>query len=115
MGLESMAEERLQQLRGKLNRRQVKILTDYLKQADDQDDGGSITPPVPAELEASIRMRKRGAWLPWEAEAIRKIERWRTDVGRIAILWSSQTVGFRPETLSKVAFMRSSLNRNVTF
>jgi hypothetical protein len=115
MGLESMAEERLQQLRGKLNRRQVKILTDYLNQADDQDDGGPITPPVPVELEASIRIRKRGAWLPWEAEAIRKIERWRTDVGRIAILWSSQTIGFRSDAVSKVAFMRSSLNRNVTF
>jgi hypothetical protein len=113
MGLEFMAEERLRQLRGKLNRRQVKILSDYLSQADDLDCG-SITPPVPAELEASIRIRKRGAWLPWEAEAIRKIERWRVDVGEIGILWNIQTTGSSSGAFSKVTLMRSGSKRNVT-
>ncbi|MGC8604000.1 MAG: hypothetical protein ACP5VS_09955 [Desulfomonilaceae bacterium] len=84
-GLESMVEERLKILRGKLNRRQLKILTNYLSRIED-DDENLLTPPVPAELEASIRIRKKATWLPWEAEAIRKIERWRSDVGQITIL-----------------------------
>jgi hypothetical protein len=87
-GLESMVEERLKVLRGRLNRRQLKILTDYLSQIEEEDDN-LLAPPVPAELEASVRIRKRTTWLPWEAEAIRKIERWRADVGHISALWNT--------------------------
>ncbi|MCL5125356.1 MAG: hypothetical protein M1511_12835 [Deltaproteobacteria bacterium] len=87
-GLESMVEERLKALRGNLNRRQLKILTDYLSRIDDDDDA-LLTPPVPAELEASIRIRNRGTWLPWETEAIRKIEKWRADVRHITVLWNA--------------------------
>ena len=65
-GLESMVEERLKVLRGRLNRRQLKILTDYLSQIEEEQDD-LLAPPVPAELEASIRIRKRTTWLPWEA------------------------------------------------
>ena len=85
--LESMVEEKLSLLRGKLNRRQVKILTSYLSQIE-EDDEGLLNPPVPAELEASIKIRQRTGWLPWEAEAVRKIERWRADVDRISCVWS---------------------------
>ncbi|MGC8659017.1 MAG: hypothetical protein ACP5U1_08080 [Desulfomonilaceae bacterium] len=87
-GLESMVEERLKTLRGNLNRRQLKILTDYLSHIDDDDDA-ILTPPVPAELEASIRIRNRSTWLPWETEAIRKIEKWRADVRHITVLWNT--------------------------
>jgi hypothetical protein len=40
-------------------------------------------------LEASIRVKKRSTWLPWEAEAIRKIERWRGDLAFITENWTS--------------------------
>ena len=80
-----MVEERLKVLRGRLNRRQLKILTDYLSQIEEEQDD-LLAPPVPAELEASIRIRKRTTWLPWEAEAVRKIERWHADVGHIGAM-----------------------------
>jgi hypothetical protein len=67
-------------LRGKLNRRQLKILNDYMEQLQEAE---MFSAPVPAELEASIRIKKRSSWLPWEAEAIRKIERWRNDLSSI--------------------------------
>jgi hypothetical protein len=113
MGLESMAQERLRKLRGKLNRRQIKILSDYLDHVE--EDESAITPPVPAELEASIRIKSKGTWLPWEAEAIRKIERWRSDVGRIALLWNCQQFGYSDDGLNKVAVMRQCSKRNANF
>lgn len=84
--LDHLGQKRLFELRGKLNRRQMKILNDYLNDSKDPD---SLFAPVPAELEASIRIKKRSVWLPWEAEAIRKIERWRKDVFCIINHWSS--------------------------
>ncbi len=86
-GLEEMVERRLSHLRGKLNRRQVKILNILMKNLA-VNDPESTEPPVPPELEASIRVRNRSTWLPWEAEAIRKIERWREDVSYIMRNWS---------------------------
>jgi hypothetical protein len=85
--LEALVEKRLCRLRGKLNRRQMKILSHFLKEAGDRDTD-SLDPPVPAELEASIRIRKRSTWLPWEAEALRKIDRWRDDIHCIMRQWS---------------------------
>lgn len=86
-------EKRLSSLRGRLNRRQIKLINDYLAYCDDEDDYGenydqSPEPPVPVELEASIRIRKRSTWLPWEAEAIRKIDRWRADLKLINAVWT---------------------------
>ncbi len=83
---ELVIENRLCNLRGKLNRRQLGILTRFLKvyQADESE---CLVPPVPPELEASLRLRKRSTWLPWEAEAIRKIERWRADISCIIQRW----------------------------
>jgi len=83
--MECLGQTRLRDIRGKLNRRQIKILNDYLTPAEDYE---SLFPPVPAELEASIRIKKRSTWLPWEAEAIRKIERWRNDVFCIINHWN---------------------------
>lgn len=80
--LDDLLGEQLRRIRGKLNRRQMRILNEYLKGGEDHDDE-CVVPPVPAELEASIRIKKRSAWLPWEAEAIRKIERWRGDINSI--------------------------------
>jgi hypothetical protein len=38
------------------------------------------TPPIPQELEESIRGRNSAEWLPWELEAIEKVENWRTEL-----------------------------------
>jgi hypothetical protein len=77
-GLENLPVMRLSSLRGRLNRRQLKVLTDYLTFCGSPEE--PFEPPVPEELEASIRIRKRSTWLPWEAEAVRKIDLWRKDV-----------------------------------
>jgi hypothetical protein len=86
-GLEELAAKQLRVIRGKLNKRQIKILNDFLREAGSESDE-SLDPPVPEELEAAIRVRKRSTWLPWEAEAIRKIERWRSDLHAIVEHWS---------------------------
>lgn len=86
--LGTLVDKRLCRLRGKLNRRQLKILNEFMDRLQD-DDPDWFSPPVPEELEASIRIKKRSIWLPWEAEAIRKIERWRDDLAVIASHWRS--------------------------
>ncbi|MCX5872766.1 MAG: hypothetical protein NTY51_05970 [Deltaproteobacteria bacterium] len=111
-GLESVVEERLRALRGKLNRRQLKILSDYLSDIEEEEDN-LLAAPVPAELEASIRIRKRTTWLPWEAEAIRKIERWRNDVGHIAVLWNSHDSGSRTPLILSESAIKIGSNRKV--
>jgi transcriptional regulator with GAF, ATPase, and Fis domain len=35
-----------------------------------------LTPPIPQELEKSIRNRDSSDWLPWELEAIEKVDSW---------------------------------------
>lgn len=83
-GLELLAGQPLLQMRGKLNRQQKRIIKDFLNTR--QSEGPRcLIPPVPPELEASIRVRVRSSWLPWEAEAIHKIERWRGDVSGIGM------------------------------
>jgi|GEM_PF-550307 len=77
--LSSIGEVRLLALRRTLNRREAKILKDFFS-APRGEDADCSPAPVPEELEASIRIRKRSTWLPWEAEAIRKIEKWREDM-----------------------------------
>ncbi len=87
--LDDLLGEQLRRIRGKLNRRQMSILNQYLR-GEEEHDSECVAPPVPAELEASIRIKKRSAWLPWEAEAIRKIERWRGDINRIMHFWTQE-------------------------
>jgi len=84
-GLEALVDRHLCRIRGNLNRRQIGILNRYLQEAQATE---GLAPPVPVELEASIRIRKRATWLPWEAEAIRKIDIWRKDVQCIMQQWS---------------------------
>lgn len=79
-------------IRGLLNKRQLKILTQFLE-FNRTGDKEALEPPVPAELEAAIRVKKRSWWLPWEAEAIRKIERWRGDVTCVANLCRQKEFG----------------------
>ncbi len=81
--LSSIGDVRLAALHRNLNKREAKILKDFIAALHEEDPDYSPA-PVPEELEASIRIRKRSTWLPWEAEAIRKIEKWREDL--IAIL-----------------------------
>ncbi|MEI7449653.1 MAG: hypothetical protein WCJ75_08500 [Desulfomonile sp.] len=89
-GLASLVHERFLETRAMLNRRQIKILNHYLKGME-RNDPEFTAPPVPVELEASIRVRKRSTWLPWEAEAIRKIDRWREDVVCIIGNWNGNS------------------------
>jgi hypothetical protein len=89
--LGSMFDPRLKDLTKRLNRRQVKIIKQFIQfiQTRDEED---IAPPVPEELEAAIRIKKKNSWLPWEDEAIRKIDRWRSDVASINSLWMDVVV-----------------------
>ena len=36
--------------------------------------------PIPEELEGAIRSRDESAWLPWELEAIEKVDAWRAEI-----------------------------------
>jgi len=67
------------ELRQRLNRRQARIFKDFLRERA-AHPCDCLPAPVPVELEASIRIRKRSTWLPWEAEAMQKIELWREDI-----------------------------------
>ncbi len=100
--LETVLEPRLCHIRGKLNRRQIRILNLFVKDLENSEPE-SLSPPVPAELEAAIRVKKRSTWLPWEAEAIRKIELWRGDLLCISQNWGA---GFTASSSPK--YLRSS-------
>lgn len=45
--------------------------------------GTVLTSPVPHDLEASIRKKTTDKWLPWEREAIDKVDAWRMETHRI--------------------------------
>lgn len=77
--LQTLLRNRDQKIPQALNRRQKTILKRIIEGLN-LDDAESFDPPVPEELEASIRVKPRGGRLPWEAEAIRKIDLWRKDV-----------------------------------
>jgi hypothetical protein len=51
-----------------------------------------LTPPVPCDLEQSIRSKDEGNWLPWEKEVIEKIGQWRDEIAMI-----------RPEILNELS------------
>ena len=99
--LEQVKEKRLGNLRGKLKRRQLGIVPRFLR-GYETDESECLTPPVPPELEASLRLRKRSTWLPWEAEAIRKIERWRVDVSCIIQRWRENLGAASPPATIRV-------------
>lgn len=99
--LEKLAQTPIAGLRGKLTRRQMDIIEDYLEILD-QNEYEPFSPPVPPELEASIRVRRRTSWLPWEAEAIQKIKRWRTDVRSIVGQLDAILAKKTPKKISRI-------------
>src|SRR4030067_2305704 len=42
-----------------------------------------LTPPVPLDLESHIKSKDEAALLPWEAEALQKVSRWRGEVNKL--------------------------------
>ena len=42
-----------------------------------------LTPPVPLDLENHIKSKEGTALLPWEAEALQKVSRWRNEVNKV--------------------------------
>jgi hypothetical protein len=42
-----------------------------------------LTPPIPPDLEQSIRNKDACNWLPWEKEVIERIGQWREEIAKI--------------------------------
>jgi hypothetical protein len=59
-----------------LNKKQMKQVFRFLRKIEHHYEE-CCTPPIPEELENSIRKKDSSAWLPWELEAIEKIDTWR--------------------------------------
>ncbi len=60
----------------RLTKKEMKLLFKFMRKLETHYDESS-TPPIPKELEKSIRNRDNSTWLPWESEAIQKIDAWR--------------------------------------
>lgn len=63
----------------RLSKKEMKQLFRFLRKIEKHYEECSA-PPIPKELEASIRNRESCDWLPWELEAIEKIEAWRDEL-----------------------------------
>jgi hypothetical protein len=59
-----------------LTKKQMKQVFRFLRKIEHHYEE-CCTPPIPEELEKSIRKRDSSEWLPWELEAIEKIDVWR--------------------------------------
>jgi DNA repair exonuclease SbcCD ATPase subunit len=62
-----------------LTKKEIKELARSLRKIEHQYEE-CCNPPVPAELENFIRSRSVGDWLPYELEAIEKVDAWRTEL-----------------------------------
>ncbi len=62
-----------------LTKKQMKQLFRFLRKIEHHYEE-CCSPPIPEELENSIRNRDSSQWLPWELEAIEKIEVWREEL-----------------------------------
>ncbi len=60
-----------------LTKREMKQLFKFLRKIENHYEE-CRTPPIPVELEKSIRSRETTDWLPWELEAIEKVDGWRS-------------------------------------
>jgi hypothetical protein len=60
----------------KLTKKQMKQLFRFLRKVENHYDA-CCTPPIPEELEQGIRSKDPSNWLPWEQEAIQKVDIWR--------------------------------------
>ncbi len=59
-----------------LSKREMKQLFRFLRKIEHHYEE-CCTPPIPEELEQSIRQKEKAKWLPWESEAIDKVDEWR--------------------------------------
>lgn len=62
-----------------LTKKRIKEVFRFLRRIE-REYSSCATPPIPEELEQSIRSRDDSQWLPWELEAIEKIEGWREEL-----------------------------------
>jgi len=62
-----------------LTKKQMKALAAFLRKIEHTYSECS-TPPIPDELEEAIRGRDSDDWLPWELEAIEKVDAWREEL-----------------------------------
>lgn len=62
-----------------LTKKQMKELFRFLRKIEHHYEE-CCTPPIPEELENSIRLKDQSEWLPWEREAIEKAEAWRAEL-----------------------------------
>jgi len=59
-----------------LTKKQMKELFKFLRKVEHHYEQ-CCNPPIPEELERSIRGKDSAGWLPWEMEAIGKVDAWR--------------------------------------
>jgi hypothetical protein len=62
-----------------LTKKQMKQLFRFLRKIEKNYEE-CCEPPIPEELEKSIRGRDSSQWLPWEMEAIEKMEVWNEQI-----------------------------------
>jgi hypothetical protein len=59
-----------------LTKKEMKQLFRFLRKIENHYEE-CTQPPIPPELEDAIRSRESSDWLPWELEAIEKVDMWR--------------------------------------
>ncbi|MEW6137165.1 MAG: hypothetical protein AB1733_02960 [Thermodesulfobacteriota bacterium] len=59
-----------------LTKKEMKQMFRFLRKIENHYEE-CCTPPIPEELEHSIRAKASSNWLPWESEAIEKVDAWR--------------------------------------
>lgn len=62
-----------------LTKKEMKQLFRFLRKIENHYEE-CCTPPIPEELEKSIRLKDSSQWLPWELEAIEKVDAWRAEL-----------------------------------
>jgi len=62
-----------------LSKKQMKELFKFLRKVEHHYEL-CYNPPIPEELEKSIRGKDPSGWLPWEMEAIDKVDAWREEL-----------------------------------
>jgi hypothetical protein len=63
----------------KLTKKEMKQIFRFLRKIEGYYEE-CCTPPIPEELEQSIRAKDNSRWLPWEQEAMEKVDSWRQDL-----------------------------------
>jgi hypothetical protein len=59
-----------------MTKKQMKQLFKFLRKIESHYKE-CCNPPIPEDLEKGIRKREASSWLPWEQEAIEKVDVWR--------------------------------------